>query len=246
MDFGVMDTSTCTPIDNAFVEIWHANATGFYGGYESNNFDNSETFLRGGWYTDSNGVAELTTVYPGYYDGRTLHVHIMVRTNWTESANGTLVSHSGSLVHIGQTYFNESWNDEVFSTSPYTEDKNTRTLNSEDSILSSAFQNGYNAYTSLQYLNGNDLSGGLVGYLTLGVDTRSTKSITNTNYNGVLGSVSSNSTSNGTNSSNGTTSGSNNGTTTTSNAESQRRGWENTIYLSLLMLAFFGCKIQSL
>ncbi|KAF9793388.1 Intradiol ring-cleavage dioxygenase [Thelephora terrestris] len=245
MDFGVMDTSTCTPINNAFVEIWHANATGSYGGYSTNNFDSSETFLRGGWYTDSNGIAELTTVYPGYYTGRTPHVHIMVRTNWTESANGTLVSHSGSLVHIGQMFFNESWNDEVFATSPYTEDKNDRTLNSQDSILSSAFQSGYNAYTSLQYLNGNDLSGGLVGYLTLGVDTRSTKSITNTNYNGVVGSVSNNGSSNG--SSNGTsTSGSNNGTTNgTSNAESQRRGWENTVYLSLLMLAFFGYKAQS-
>lgn len=90
---------------------------------------------------------------------------------------------------------------------------------------------------SLQYLNGNDLSGGLIGYLStseskpaipkysllslaLGVDTRSsTKSITNTNYNGVLGSVSSNGTSNGTSSSNSTTNGSNNGTTTTSNGE---------------------------
>ena len=65
-----------------------ANATGFYGGYATNNFDNSETFLRGGWHTDSNGIVELTTVYPGYYTGRTPHVHIMVRTNWTESANG--------------------------------------------------------------------------------------------------------------------------------------------------------------
>lgn len=65
-----------------------ANATGWYGGYSTNNYDDSETWLRGGWYTDSNGMVEVTTVYPGYYDGRTTHVHIMVHNNWTESTNG--------------------------------------------------------------------------------------------------------------------------------------------------------------
>ena len=107
MDFGVMDTSTCTPLNNAFVEIWHgeppcasrhllllttilplANATGSYGAYGGADFNSSETWLRGGWHTDSSGIVELTTLYPGFYTGRTPHIHIMVRTNWTESANG--------------------------------------------------------------------------------------------------------------------------------------------------------------
>lgn len=102
-----MDTSSCTPLDNAFVEIWHgeslsgsysalvltiilppANATGSYGAYNEANFNSSETWLRGGWYTDSNGIVELTTLYPGFYTGRTPHIHIMVRTNWTQSTNG--------------------------------------------------------------------------------------------------------------------------------------------------------------
>ena len=65
-----------------------ANATGFYGGYATNDFNSSETFLRGGWYTDSNGIVEITTVYPGYYTGRTPHVHMMVHKSWTQSANG--------------------------------------------------------------------------------------------------------------------------------------------------------------
>jgi protocatechuate 3,4-dioxygenase beta subunit len=106
-----MDTSTCTPLNNAFVEIWHgevpdasktalflttiplpANATGWYGAYNEPSFNASESWLRGGWYTDSNGIAELTTIYPGYYTGRTPHIHIMVRTNWTESTNGFVQS----------------------------------------------------------------------------------------------------------------------------------------------------------
>jgi len=90
-----------------FVEIWHgkslvypncdpfvtwilpsANSTGSYCGYESNNFNGSETFLRGGWYTDSNGIVEITTNHPGYYTGRAPHIHIMVHKDWSESANG--------------------------------------------------------------------------------------------------------------------------------------------------------------
>jgi hypothetical protein len=50
-------------------------------------------------------------------------------------------------VHVGQTFLNESWNDEVFNTSPYTLNQNQRTTNSDDSILPSAFENGFNAYT---------------------------------------------------------------------------------------------------
>lgn len=59
----------------------------------------------------------------------------------------TLVSHAGNLLHIGQTFFNESWNDEVFNTSPYTSDTYQRTLNSEDTIIGTSMQDGYSAYT---------------------------------------------------------------------------------------------------
>ena len=64
-----------------------ANSTGEYGGYVSA-FNSTESWLRGGWYTDSNGIVEVNTVYPGYYDGRTPHVHIMVHKDWTQSSNG--------------------------------------------------------------------------------------------------------------------------------------------------------------
>jgi len=64
----------------------------------------------------------------------------------------TLVSHSGSLLHIGQTFFNDTWNDDVYNTSPYTSNKNDRMSNDQDSILSTATQNGYNAYTRWFFL----------------------------------------------------------------------------------------------
>jgi len=184
MDFGIFDTTTCTPMDNAFVEIWQANATGEYGGYNSRVFDGTETWLRGGWHTDANGIVELATIYPGYYAGRTAHIHLMVHRDWIESENGTLISHSGTLLHTAQIFFDESWNDEVYQALPYILNTNKRTLNSQDRFIAQAQRNGYNPFVRLAYLNGRDLSDGLVGYITVGVDSRSHYMIKNTHYNG--------------------------------------------------------------
>lgn len=50
-------------------------------------------------------------------------------------------------MHVGQTFFDESWNDKVFQTAPYSSNAHKRTLNSEDTLLGTAFKNGYSAYT---------------------------------------------------------------------------------------------------
>ncbi|KAG5652940.1 hypothetical protein H0H81_003016 [Sphagnurus paluster] len=149
LDVGVIDTSTCKPLNNVFVELWAANSTGVYGGYTasgSNANVHKETFLRGGYYTNANGIVEITTLYPGFYQGRTAHIHTMVHKNWQQNANGTLVSQAGSLVHIGQFFFAETWNDKVFATAPYNANKQQRTLNSQDNILTQANSGGNNAF----------------------------------------------------------------------------------------------------
>ena len=48
----------------------------------------NESFGRGGWTTGEGGVVELITIYPGFYDGRTAHIHTMVHMNYETSANG--------------------------------------------------------------------------------------------------------------------------------------------------------------
>ncbi|RDB16624.1 hypothetical protein Hypma_002849 [Hypsizygus marmoreus] len=186
LDIGVIDTSTCKPLNNVFVELWAANATGVYGGYNNGGATafKKETFLRGGYFTNAKGIVEITTIYPGFYQGRTAHIHTMLHNNWVKSANGTLVSHAGSVVHIGQFFFAETWNDKVFSTSPYTTNKQTRTLSSQDSILSQANSGGNNAFINLRLLR-STLSQGILGYITLGIDSRKAYSIQNTNYFGV-------------------------------------------------------------
>ena len=60
-----------TPVANALVDFWQANATGAY--------DNSGYNLRGHQYTDANGYYTLTTVVPGLYPGRTRHIHVKVQ-----------------------------------------------------------------------------------------------------------------------------------------------------------------------
>src|SRR5438046_1778787 len=72
------------------VELWRAAAHGDYSGFGPGAGDG--TFLRGGQRTDRTGVAALDTIYPGWYQGRTVHIHVKVHTG-------------GQVVHTGQLYF---------------------------------------------------------------------------------------------------------------------------------------------
>src|SRR6266851_4426021 len=60
-----------TPVANALLDFWQADASGTY--------DNSGYTLRGHQYTDANGYYTLTTVVPGLYPGRTRHIHVKVQ-----------------------------------------------------------------------------------------------------------------------------------------------------------------------
>lgn len=123
MNVGVIDVETCEPVPNVLVDLWMANATGYYAGHPSpkRGLENEvpaqtgkrrgllsayprdqgpvgkETWLRGALPTDQNGVTEFTSVFPGYYTGRATHVHVKVHPEWTALPNGTFTS--GRLVH---------------------------------------------------------------------------------------------------------------------------------------------------
>ena len=125
----------------------------------------NSTWLRGGYATDDDGVVELTTIFPGFYAGRTTHIHLMVRTDWEQADNGTLVSHAGMLHHVGQMFFPETWNDRVLSTSPYTLNNHPRTKNSEDRLFRAAIVDKNSALVQLEYIE-DDVSGGLIGFVS--------------------------------------------------------------------------------
>jgi protocatechuate 3,4-dioxygenase beta subunit len=120
----VLDVSTCRPIKGAAVDVWQADAGGVYSG-ESSLRTAGETFMRGVQRTDANGLAVFQTVYPGWYQGRTVHVHVKVHV-------------AGNVVHTGQLYFPDSLTDAVYRQQPYARRPGRTTRNANDAI----FRNG--------------------------------------------------------------------------------------------------------
>ena len=75
-----IDDSSCTPFEGAVVDVWHCDAGGIYSDVQDTGFDTvGEKFLRGYQVTDASGVASFVTIYPGWYQGRTVHVHFKAR-----------------------------------------------------------------------------------------------------------------------------------------------------------------------
>jgi protocatechuate 3,4-dioxygenase beta subunit len=118
----VVDASTCRPIKGAAVDIWHADAGGVYSGFGSGS--GNRTFMRGIQKTDAKGLARFRTVYPGWYRGRTVHIHVKVHVG-------------GNVVHTGQLYFPDSWTDRVFRRRPYSRRPNRDTRNATDFVFRS-------------------------------------------------------------------------------------------------------------
>ncbi|MDB5542153.1 MAG: Intradiol ring-cleavage dioxygenase [Devosia sp.] len=88
----VVDGS-CKPIEGARVDIWHCNAEGLYSGYpgQTGGIDTSgQTFLRGTQFAGPTGIVEFQTIYPGWYPGRTTHIHFMVYLNERTALTGQL------------------------------------------------------------------------------------------------------------------------------------------------------------
>jgi protocatechuate 3,4-dioxygenase beta subunit len=123
------DASACGPLAGAVVDIWHCDAAGEYSGVEDNaagDFDTrGETFLRGYQLTDENGTARFTTIYPGWYQGRAVHIHFTIRDS-PESQQG--------YEFTSQLYFDDALTDEVQSQGPYAEKGERDLRNSEDGI----------------------------------------------------------------------------------------------------------------
>lgn len=96
VDVQLINVDTCESLADAWVDIWSANSTGVYGGVQSSsNGDGDDasnlnnTALRGIQQTDSDGVVQFTSVFPGHYSGRANHMHIIVHEDATELDNGT-------------------------------------------------------------------------------------------------------------------------------------------------------------
>jgi len=114
----VVDAEACEPIEGAAVDLWHCDAGGAYSGVEG---AEGETFCRGVQMTDAGGVAEFRTVFPGWYTGRAVHIHVKV-------------SADGDQTHTGQLFFDPESTSEIYATEPYADRGEQDVPNESDGI----------------------------------------------------------------------------------------------------------------
>ncbi len=115
-------TQGCGPLPGATVDIWHCDAAGRYSGFAAEGTA-GHNFLRGYQVTNSRGAARFTTVLPGWYRGRTVHVHIKIQTIGTDGHPYEFTS---------QLYFTEEFKSRFLALEPYAAKGAPDTVNSTD------------------------------------------------------------------------------------------------------------------
>lgn len=107
----LVDVDNSCSIVSGYVYIWHCDKDGLYSGYSGSNNQGQagKTYCRGVQYTDSNGVATFTTIFPGWYAGRITHIHFQVfLTTYSSSAQSTAISQMAFPPEITQAVYNSS------------------------------------------------------------------------------------------------------------------------------------------
>ncbi|KAL2809102.1 Intradiol ring-cleavage dioxygenase [Aspergillus granulosus] len=177
MDIQIINSNTCEPEADIYMDLWHCNATGVYSGVEAsgngngggNNLD--ATFLRGIQKSDDDGVVYFQSVFPGHYTGRATHIHVLTHNSdgLTELENGTISdiydTHSS---HIGQLFFDQDLITQVELLSPYTDNTQQLTTNANDGILAGEAED---IDPFMEYvLLGDSLSDGIFAWISVAID----------------------------------------------------------------------------
>ncbi|MEL7207144.1 MAG: hypothetical protein AAGK32_02760, partial [Actinomycetota bacterium] len=123
----------CLPVAGAAVEIWHTDASGDYSAFADAGSGKDEgpgtTFMRGTQQVNDDGIAEFTTIYPGWYEGRTPHIHVRVRM-------------PDAVTFTSQLYFPDDYTAVVYQEAPYAEFGPADTTNATDRLAGDVATNG--------------------------------------------------------------------------------------------------------
>ncbi|MBI1258164.1 MAG: hypothetical protein GC204_11895 [Chloroflexi bacterium] len=161
-----VDGATCSPLSGAHVDIWHCNATGLYSDESANNTV-GQKWLRGYQVTDEYGAVKFTTIYPGWYSGRTVHIHMKVRTYDADN--------NVTYEYTSQLFFDDDLSDQIFaSTAPYTQHSGRDTTNATDNIFNGASTDGSTSSASGEQTlltMADDGDGGYTTSISIGIDT---------------------------------------------------------------------------
>ncbi|MFI5783565.1 intradiol ring-cleavage dioxygenase [Nocardia sp. NPDC051570] len=165
----LIDVGSCAPLVNAMVAIWHCDAFGFYSKFTDQPPNGPDgpplppppddgTFMRGVQFTDPGGIVSFRTVFPGWYNGRAVHIHVKVK------ADG-----GSNYIHTGQLYVSETLTRQVVALDPYRQHDFRRWHNDEDDIYNQ--QGGADSMLTVTPVNPNSLADGLTATTTLGIQS---------------------------------------------------------------------------
>ena len=130
--YKVKPNGSCVPLKRARVDIWNANSQGVYSDVKAAGTA-GKYFLRGYQITNRKGVVQFTTIYPGWYATRAIHIHIKVRA-FTGSKQ--------TLEWTSQFYFDDAVNNDVHTQPPYSQHGPVKWTNEEDYIYNGASTDG--------------------------------------------------------------------------------------------------------
>ncbi len=149
-------SSACTPLPNVQIDVWHCHAGGLYSDISSGQSSNTsgQDFLRGYQVSDSNGQVRFTSIYPGWYAGRTAHIHIKARI-YKLLGNSTLTFNT-------QGFFDDAITDQVMSAPPYSTRGARSTRNDNDGI--------YGGRSALLFQLSQNSDGSWNGALSIGLN----------------------------------------------------------------------------
>jgi len=156
IDLASIQPTGCLPIAGMQVDVWHADAGGDYSDVGAGRAGaGKDAFLRGYQVSDANGRVTFKTIYPGWYPGRTIHIHVKAR-RFNPAGNTT-------YDFTSQLFFDDAVNDKVMAMPPYGA-RGTRNVRNAGEYI---FGNNANALVALS--TPADGSRGYAGAITLGL-----------------------------------------------------------------------------
>lgn len=200
LDIQLIDVDTCKPVKDVYLEIWGelfirshaahdaehhsgANSTGVYSGAlavvngigMSDKPNLNRAFLRGIQRTDSDGVVQFDTNFPGHYAGRATHIHMITHVEDTKAKENNTIWNQ-RVRHAGQVFFDQALISAVEATAPYSTNRQSKTLNKNDAILIQETANSADPFFEYVQL-GTTMKDGVFGWFSLGVNMTYSRNI---------------------------------------------------------------------
>ena len=118
-----VDGSACIPLEGVLVDVWHCDALGNYSDVGG---EQGHDYLRGYQHTGPSGKATITTIYPGWYQGRAVHIHFKIRTDPAAT--------TGGFEFTSQLFFDDTLSDQVYGQGAYAAKGRHDVQNANDGI----------------------------------------------------------------------------------------------------------------